>query len=402
MNEAYIYDAVRTPQAVGSTRGALYEVKPIDLIKIVINALHQRNDLSKVLVDDLIVGCTTAIAEQGGNIARTAALYANINSLTSGISVNRLGISGLEAVNLAASKIRSGWEQLIIAGGVESMSRVPIGSDLGPMFFDPVVTSKVHYVPQGISADLLASIEKFTRQQLDEYALLSYQRAKNATQKGHFKNAIIPVKDVSGMVILDHDEHLKTEISLETLANLESAYQSLGETGYDAVAQMRYPQIEKIQHLHTKGNSAKRADGAAAILIGNEAIGKKLKLKPRAKIIMASNAAVNATNAHESVITATQKALEQAKLKTNDIDLFEINETFSATVLRFQQHFDIDINKININGGAIALGHPLGATGAVLLGKMLDELQRQKLKRGLVVLGTSGGIGCATIIEMVD
>jgi len=401
MIEAFIYDAIRTARGKGNRLGALYEVKPIDLLRIVLEAISERNQLSDVEVDDLVIGCATAVAEQGGNIARTSGLFANLNNSTSGISVNRLGISGLAAINLAAMKIRSGWEELIIAGGVESMSRVPIGTDLGPMFFDPVVSAKVGYIPLGVGADLMATKEGFLREDLDKYALLSQERARNAIQHNYFKNAIISVDDDSGMTILSDDENVSTNITLELLSELKSSYKELGETGYDAIAKMYYPQIEKINHLHTIGNSAKRADGAAVVLIGSKAVAKKIGQQPKAKILMAANAAVGATVSLESIILATQKALRLANLKVKDIDLWEVNEVFAAPVLKFSQHFNIPIENINVNGGAIAFGHPLGATGAMLVGKLIDELTRRKLKRGLVTLSSSGGVGCATIIEII-
>ncbi len=399
MTEAYIYDAIRTPRGKGKKAGALYEVKPIDLLRVVLDTLQSRHDLPTGKIDDLIIGCVTSVGEQGGNLARTGALYANWHDSVPGMQINRFCASGLEAVNLAAMKIRSGWEQLIVAGGVESMSRTPMGSDLGPLIYDPIVSSKIGYVPQGIGADLIATREGFTRKRLDEFALASQEKAHKAIESGFFDQSIIPVQDFNGMPILSKDEQVRPNTTMDILANLPISFAEMGKNGYDDVVQMHYPAIEKVHHLHTAGNSASPADGAALVLIGGKEIGKALGLKPRAKIKMVANASVNATIVLEGTIPATTKALKQAKMKAKDIDLWEMNEAFAAPVLKFQRDFNIPMDKLNVNGGSIAYGQPLGATGAMLLGMLIDELERQDLHTGLVSMCMGGGMGVSTIIE---
>lgn len=399
MKEAYIYDAVRTPRGKGKKNGALYEVKPIDLVRVVLDAIKKRNNLPTEKIDDVILGCVTSIGEQGANLARTGVLYAGWNSSVPGMQINRYCASGLEAVNLAAMKVLSGWEQLVVAGGVESMSRVPMGSDLGPLSYDPMVSTQIGYVPQGIGADLIASKMGMTRTELDEYALLSHQRAHYAIQQGYFDKSIIPVKDSSGMLILGKDEQVRPNSDLETLATLPASFERVGQNGYDAIVQMRYPAIEKVHHLHTAGNSARDGDGASLLLIGSKSIGEQLGLKPRAKIRIAASASVNATIALEGIIPATEKALKKANMVQGDIDLWEVNESFAAPVLQFQRDFNLPIDKLNVNGGAIAFGHPVGASGAMLLGVLLDEIERRDLNTGLVSLCMGGGMGVTTIIE---
>jgi acetyl-CoA C-acetyltransferase len=401
MKTAFIYDAVRTPRGRGKKNGALYEVKPIELLTTVINALNERNQLENAAIDDIILGCTTPIAEQGSNIARTLALYTDWCKEAPGMQINRFCASGLEAINLAAMKIASGWEHLIIAGGVESMSRVPMGTDRGPLQYDPMVSSAIGYVPQGISADLIATKSKFSRESLDELAMLSQERANNAIQNGYFKKSIISVKDRNGMCILGVDELPRPNTTTETLATLLPVFEQLGSTGYDDIVKLQYPAIERIKHLHTGGNVAGLADGAALTLIGSAEMGKKYGLVPRAKITMAACASVNATIALEGTIPSTEKALRLAKMTLKDIDLWETNEAFAAPVLQFQRHFNIPMDKINVNGGAIAYGHPLGATGAMLVGTILDELERRDLKTGGISVCMGGGMGVTTIIERV-
>lgn len=401
MKTAFIYDAVRTPRGRGKKNGALYEVKPIELLTTVINALNERNQLKNVSIDDIILGCVTPIAEQGSNIARTLALYTEWCKESPGMQINRFCASGLEAINLAAMKIASGWEHLIIAGGVESMSRVPMGTDRGPLEYDPMVSSIVGYVPQGISADLIATKHKFSRESLDELATLSQERAKNAMQNDYFRKSIISVKDRNGMCILGEDELPRPNTTVDTLSSLLPVFEELGGTGYNEIVKLQYPSIERINHLHTGGNVAGLADGAALTLIGSAEMGEKYGLIPRAKITMAACASVNATIALEGTIPSTKKALRLAKMTLNDIDLWEVNEAFAAPVLQFQRHFDIPMDKINVNGGSIAFGHPLGATGAMLVGTMIDELERRDLKTGGISVCMGGGMGVTTIIERV-
>lgn len=401
MRDAYIYDAVRTPRGKGKHQGALYEVKPIELLRVALEALTERQPIPTERIDDLIVGCVTAHSEQGGNIARAAALYAGWDSSVPGVQTNRFCASGLDAINMAAMKIRSGWEHLIVAGGMEAMSRVPMLSDMGPLVFDPVVSTTIGYVPQGIAADLIATREGFSRQELDEWALRSEQRAIHAINNQYFKKSLVPVTDSNGMVILDHEEGIHTETTLELLAELPPAFEQAGQTGYDAIVQMHFPDVERVHHHHTAGNSASFADGAAVVLLGSREMGEQLGISPRAKIVMAAGASVKATIGLEGAIPATHKVLALANLTPSDIDLWEINEAFAAPVLQFKRSFDIDDDCINVNGGSIAFGQPLGAVGAMLVSTLLDELERRDLKRGLVSLCMGGGMGVATVIERV-
>lgn len=399
--EAYIYDAIRTPRGRGKKNGSLYEVKPIDLVVTLLHELQQRYALDTAEVEDLILGCVTPIGEQGGDIAKAAVLYAGWDERVSGLQINRFCASGLEAVNLAAMKIRSGWSDLLVAGGVESMSRVAMGSDGGALMFDPAVNAKVGFVPQGISADLIATRQGYSREALDQYALRSQQRAGAAQQEGRFDRSVVPVRDLNGMVMLAKDEYLRPETTMEALAALEPAFAKLGAAGFDAVALQRYPEVEFVQHLHTPGNSSGIVDGAAAVLIGSAEKGKSLGLVPRARIRAAALVSTEATIMLQGPGPATAKALQQAGMVPGDIDLWEMNEAFAAAVLRFQEDIDVPDDRLNVNGGAIALGHPLGATGAMLLGTLLDELERRGLGTGLVTLCVGGGMGVATIIERV-
>ena len=402
MREAYIFDTIRTPRGKGKKGGSLYEVQPIELLVTVLRALQSRNALDTRLIDDCLIGNNAPIGEQGGNIARTAVLYAGWDLDVPGMQLNRYCASGLEAVNLAAAKIRSGWEDLIVAGGVESMSRIPLGADGGAIFSDVNVARKIGFVPQGISADLIATIEAFERTQLDEFALLSQQRAATANAKGFFKNSIIPVKDINSITILDEDEFIRPDTSLDILAQLPPSFSALGAAGFDEVALQKYFSIEKINHVHHAGNSSGIVDGAALALLGSEEKGKELGLKPRAKVKVATTFGLDPTIMLTGPTPASKKALQMAGMTIDDIDLIEVNEAFAAVVLKFQKDMGLqDLDKINVNGGAIALGHPIGATGTMLLGTLLDELERRDLSTGLVTMCIGGGMGIATIIERV-
>ncbi len=401
MQEAYIFDAVRTPRGRGKKTGSLHEVKPVDLLVTVLNALQERNQLDTKAVDDAVIGCVTPIGEQGADIAKTALLYAGWDESVPGTQINRFCASGLEAVNMAAMKVRSGWEDMVVAGGIESMSRVKMGSDGGAMMLDPAVSASIGFVPQGIGADLIATIEGFSRERLDQYALQSQKRAHHAQSNGYFDKSIIPVKDRNGLMILDKDEHLRPDTTLEVLAGLSPSFEMIGNFGFDAVALQKYPQVERVLHVHTPGNSSGIVDGATAILIGSKEKGEALGLKPRAKIVAVAATSSEPTIMLQGPAPAARKALAKAGMSNKDIDLWEMNEAFASPVLKFQEEMDIPDEILNVNGGAISLGHPLGATGAILIGTMLDELERRDLKTGLVTLCVGGGMGVATIIERV-
>ncbi len=399
--EAFIFDALRTPRGKGRTTGSLYEVKPVDLLSTLMNALRDKHALDTARVDDAVFGCVTPVMDQGYNIAKAALLYAGWHDSIGGVQINRYCASGLEAVNLAAMKIRSGWEDLILAGGVESMSRVPMFSDGGALLYDPEVINVVGHIPQGVSADLIATMENFTREELDNYALQSQQRASEAQAEGRFKKSLVPIYDRNGILILDKDEHIRPDSDAEKLAKLKPAFDGIGAQGFDAMAIMKYPEVEKVRHLHTAGNSSGIVDGASVVLVGNKKIGKELGLKPRARIVSVGNVSTEPTIMLTGTIPATKKALKRAGMEAKDIDLWEMNEAFSAPVLKYQREMGIDPEKLNVNGGAIAMGHPLGATGAMLLGTLLDEMERRDLQTGLVTLCVGGGMGIATIIERV-
>ncbi|HAZ12903.1 MAG: acetyl-CoA acetyltransferase [Bdellovibrionales bacterium GWA2_49_15] len=402
MNEAFIYDTARTPRGKGKSSGSLHIARPIHLLKTVLEALAIRNHLDTNLVEDVIMGCVTPVAEQGGNIAKAAAMYAGYSERVPGMTLNRFCSSGLEAVNTASAYIMAGQANLIVAGGIESMSRVPMGSDGGAWLIDPEVARQTHFIPQGISADLIATLEGFTRRDVDQFAVVSQQRAAKAWAEGRFQKSIIPVKDVIGKILLERDEHFRAETTLESLSELKPAFQQMGENfGFDSVAMQKYPSVEKINHVHHAGNSSGIVDGAAAVLVGSKEIGKRLNLKARARIKSFALTSTDPTIMLLGPGPATKMALERAHMSIKDIDLIEINEAFAAVVLRFMREFNLDQSKINVSGGAIALGHPLGATGAVLLGTLLDELERQNKSTGLVTLCIGGGMGIATIIERV-
>lgn len=401
MSEAYIFDALRTPRGRGKTSGALYEVKPIDLLATTLTALRKRNQLNTQEVDDVLIGCVTPIDDQGYNIAKAGLLHARWAESVGGMQLNRYCASGLEAVNLAATKVRSGWESLLVAGGIESMSRVPIGSDGGALLYDPELINGVNFVPQGIAADLIATIEGFSREELDQYALLSHQKAARAWAGGFFENAIIPIYDRNGLPLLQEDEHVRKDSSLESLAKLPPSFAKLGEHGFDDLAKQAFPMVSQLRHVHTAGNSCGIVDGAALLLIGSEQKGHELELKPRARIVAAANLSVNPTIMLTGATPASEKVLRLAGMKKADIDLWECNEAFASVILKYQRDLDLDPERLNVNGGAIAMGHPLGATGAMLLGTLLDELERRDLQTGLVSLCVGGGMGVATIIERV-
>lgn len=403
MTDAYIYDAVRTPR--GKNRGgALHGTKPIDLAVTVIDAILERNPgLNPELIDDVVLGVVSPVGEQGGDIARAASLLSGLPESVAGVQVNRFCASGLEAVNLAAQKVASGYEQWVLAGGVESMSRVPIGSDGGAYFQDPTTGYDQYFVPQGIGADLIATIEGFSRQDVDAFAARSQERAETAWAEGRFKNSIIPVTDINGVVLLDNDEHRRPGSTVESLGALPASFAAMGEqAGFDAVALQKYHSIERINHVHGPGNSSGIVDGAALLLIGTKAAGEAAGLKPRARIIATAAIGSEPTIMLTGPTPATMKALDRAGLDATDIDLFELNEAFAAVVMKWQKDLGIPDDKVNVNGGAIALGHPLGATGAMILGTLLDELERRDLKRGLATLCVGAGMGVATIIERVE
>jgi acetyl-CoA C-acetyltransferase len=399
--EAYIYDAIRTPRGKGKKDGSLHEVKPVNLLAGVLADLQRRNGFDTAAVDDVVMGVVSPVGEQGAVIAKVAALKAGWDFRAAGVQVNRFCASGLEAVNLAAQKVRSGWEELVVAGGVESMSRVPIGADGGAWAQDPETNSATLFVPQGIGADLIATLEGFSRADVDAFALESQQRAARARAAGYFANSVVPVKDFLGQTILGEDEFIKPQTTLEGLASLKPAFDSLGAMGFDAVALQRYPQVERIRHVHHAGNSSGIVDGAAAVLVGSEAAGKTHGLKPRARIVAAALSGADPTIMLTGPMPATRKALAKAGLTVEQIDLFEVNEAFAAVVMRFMKEMKVPHDKVNVNGGAIAMGHPLGATGAMILGTLVDELHRRKLRYGLATLCVGGGMGIATIVERI-
>lgn len=401
MTHAMIFEAVRTPRGKGKKDGSLHEVKPVDLLAGLLVKLQKRLDFDPAALDDVVMGVVSPIGEQGSVIAKTAALKAGWDFRVAGMQINRFCASGLEAVNLAAQKVASGWEDLVVAGGVESMSRVPIGSDGGAWAQDPATNFATGFVPQGIGADLIATLAGWGREDVDRYALNSQQRAAAAQAEGRFDRSVIPVDDEIGLPVLDRDEFIKPRTTLEGLSQLKPAFADLGAMGFDTVALARYPQVERIAHVHTAGNSSGIVDGAAAVLIGSEAKGRELGLTPRGRIVATALSGADPTIMLTGPMPASRKALAKAGLTVDDIDLFEVNEAFAAVPMRFMKEMGVPHEKVNVNGGAIALGHPLGATGAMLLGTLLDELERRSLKRGLITLCVGGGMGIATIIERV-
>ncbi|WP_411883161.1 acetyl-CoA C-acetyltransferase [Polaromonas sp. YR568] len=399
--EAFIYDAIRTPRGKGKKDGSLHEVKPVNLLAGVLADLQKRNGFDTAAVDDVVMGVVSPVGDQGAVIAKVAALKAGWDFRASGVQINRFCASGLEAVNMAAQKVRSGWEDLVVAGGVESMSRVPIGADGGAWAQDPETNSATLFVPQGIGADLIATLEGFSRADVDAFALESQQRAAKARAAGYFADSIVPVKDFLGQTILGEDEFIKPNTTLEGLGALKPAFEQLGAMGFDAVALQRYPQVERILHVHHAGNSSGIVDGAAAVLVGSEAAGKTHGLKPRARIVAAALSGADPTIMLTGPMPATRKALAKAGMTVDQIDLFEVNEAFAAVVMRFMKEMKVPHDKVNVNGGAIAMGHPLGATGAMILGTLVDELHRRKLRYGLATLCVGGGMGIATIVERI-
>jgi acetyl-CoA C-acetyltransferase len=401
MSEALIFDAVRTPRGKGKSSGALYPVRPVDLLATVLRAIRDRNGLDTREVDDVIAGCVTQAGEQGSCIARFAALTAGYDLSTGGVTLNRFCASGLEACNQAAAMVAAGYEDLVIGGGVESMSRVPMGSD-GGAIWDPQTQWEVGSVPQGISADLLATLRGITRTNVDEFAYQSQRRASAALEDHRFDKSLVPVRDRNGLVMLDHDEYPRPDTSLAALGELKASFEMMGKQfGLDALTKPLYPHVESINHIHTAGNSSGIVDGAAAVLFGSRAKGEALGLKPRARVRAIASTGSEPILMLDGPIPATRKLLKRAGMQISDIDLFEVNEAFAAVPLAYMQEFDIDPAKVNIDGGAIALGHPLGATGALLLGTVLDALERTDKTLGLVTLCIGGGMGIATVIERI-
>lgn len=398
--EAYIYDAVRTPRGRGKSDGSLHEIQPVDLLATVLKAIKERHDLDTSYIDDVIMGCVSPIGEQGADIARTAVLAAGYAQSVAGVQVNRFCSSGLEAINMAAAYVMSGQVDMLVAGGVESMSRVPMGSDGGALMMNPQIISQHKIVPQGISADLIATKYGYSRNDVDTFAVESVRRAVAAQAANRYKS-IVPVKDEIGITVLDRDEGIRPDTTLESLGKLKPAFEMMGGMGLDALALLKYNELVNINHVHHAGNSSQLTDGAGALLIGNKATGDKLGLKPRAKIKAFAIVGSEPTIMLTGPVPATEKILKKAGMNIGDIDLFEVNEAFAAVPMLFMEHFGVDHSKVNVNGGAIALGHPLGATGAILSSTLIDELERSNKSTGLVTLCIGGGMGIATIFERV-
>ncbi|WP_161865393.1 MULTISPECIES: acetyl-CoA C-acetyltransferase [Pseudomonas] len=401
MTEAYIFDAVRTPRGKGKKDGALYSVKPVQLVAGLLRALQVRNDLDTSQVDDIVLGCVTPVGDQGADIAKTAAMVADWDISVAGVQLNRFCASGLEAVNMGAMKVRSGFEDLVVVGGVESMSRVPMGSDGGAWVMDPETNMHSNFVPQGIGADLIATLEGFSRADVDAFALRSQQKAARASADGSFARSLVPVTDQNGIVLLDHDEFIRGDSTVEGLGKLKPSFEMMGQMGFDSTALRVYSHVERIEHVHTPGNSSGIVDGAALMLIGSEAKGKELGLKPRARIVATAVTSTDPTIMLTGPAPATRKALAKAGLSIDDIDLFEVNEAFASVVMKFMKDMGVAEDKVNVNGGSIAMGHPLGATGCAILGTLLDELEKRQLRYGLATLCVGGGMGIATIIERI-
>ncbi|MCX4095823.1 acetyl-CoA C-acetyltransferase [Nocardia sp. alder85J] len=400
-HDVFVYDALRTPRGRGR-RGSLHGVKPISLVVGLLDAMRDRNPaLDPARIDDLILGVVSPLGDQGADIARIAAVAAGLPDTVAGVQLNRFCASGLEAVNTGAQKVASGWESLVLAGGVESMSRVQMASDGGAWANDPETNLGTGFVPQGIGADLIATLEGFSRTDVDAFAAESQRRAATAQDNGWFAKSIVPVRDRNGVVILDRDEHLRRGTTVETLAGLSPAFAGAGKAGFDAVALQKYHWVERIEHVHTGGNSSGIVDGAALVVLGNEAVGRDLGLTPRARVVAGAVSGSDPTIMLTGPAPAARKALAVANLTPDDIDLFEINEAFSSVALRFMKDLDLPHEKVNVNGGAIALGHPLGATGAMLVSTVVDELERRDARRALIALCVGGGMGIATIIERI-
>jgi acetyl-CoA C-acetyltransferase len=401
--EAFVYDAIRTPRGRGKKTGSLHGTKPISLVVGLLDELRKRNPtLDTDRVSDLLLGVVTPIGDQGSDIAKTAAIAAGLPDTVGGVQLNRFCASGLEAVNIAAQKVRAGWDDVVIGGGVESMSRVAMGSDGGAWAMDPATAYDTYFVPQGIGADLIATIEGFSREDVDGYALRSQQLAAKAWAGDYFRHSIIPVVDQNGLTILDRDEHMRPESTVEGLGKLPASFAAIGDMGgFDAVALQKYHHVEKINHVHSAGNSSGIVDGAALVLIASEEAGTAMGLTPRARIVATATSGADSTIMLTGPIPATEKLLARTGLSVEDIDLFELNEAFASVVMNYQKKLNIPDEKLNVNGGAIAMGHPLGATGAMLIGTMVDELERREARRALVTLCIGGGMGVATLIERV-
>ncbi len=403
MPEAFIYDAVRTPRGKGRKDGALHEITPIQLATQVLAAIRDRNAIDTKDVDDVVLGVVSPVGEQGADIARIAVLNADYAQTTAGVQINRFCASGLEAVNMAAAKVIAGEAEFAIGGGVESMSRVPMGSDGGAWAMDPSVAFKTYFLPQGIGADLIATLDGFSRDDVDAYAVESQKRAARAWEEGRFDRSIVPVRDVIGEIVLERDEHIRPGTDMQSLAALSPSFAGIGEQmpGFDEIAKLRYPEVERVNHVHHAGNSSGIVDGASAVLVGNREIGAKYGLKPRARIKGMASIGSEPAIMLTGPALVTQKLLDRLGMTKDDIDLFELNEAFASVVLRMMKHMDIPHEKMNVNGGAIAMGHPLGATGGMILGTVLDELERRDLNTALVTLCVGAGMGTATVIERV-
>jgi acetyl-CoA C-acetyltransferase len=400
-NSAYIYDHARTPRGKGKKDGSLHDITALSLSKQVLEAVRDRNNLDTSLVDDVMWGCVTPVGEQGGDIARAAVLAANYAETTGGVQLNRFCASGLEAVNVAAAKVVSGEATMAIGGGVECMSRVPMGSDGGAWAIDVAAAFPTHFVPQGVSADMIASKWGFSRTDVDAYSVESHKRAAQSWAEGRFKRAIVPVKDQMGVIALDHDETIRPNTDMQTLGGLNPSFAAFGEMAFDSVIQQRYPEVERVNHVHTPGNSSSIVDGAAAVLVGSQAAGRITGLKPRARILGTASIGSEPSIMLTGPSYVTEKLLKKLGMKVSDIDIYELNEAFAAVVLRYMQALDIPHDKINVCGGAIAMGHPLGATGAMILGTLVDELERSGKSTGLAVLCVGGGMATATVVERV-
>jgi acetyl-CoA C-acetyltransferase len=401
--EVLVYDAIRTPRGKGKRHGSLHATKPVDLVVGLMHEMLARNpQLDPHRVDDVVLGCVSPIGDQGADIAKTAAIKAGLPDTVAGVQVNRFCASGLEAVNIAAQKVASGWEDLVFAGGVESMSRVPISSDGGAWMNDPATAYETEFIPQGVGADLIATLEGFSREDVDAYAARSQERAATARAEGRFDDAVVAVMDVNDEVVLDHDEFIRPGTTVETLGKLKPSFAAMGESGgFDGVALQKYHWLEKIEHVHTAGNSSGIVDGASLVAIANEAVGSELGLTPRARIVATALSGADPTIMLTGPAPAARKALAKAGLTVDDLDLVEINEAFAAVVLRFVKDMGLDMDEVNVNGGAIALGHPLGATGGMILGTLVDELHRTGGRYGLATLCVGGGMGIATIVETI-
>jgi acetyl-CoA C-acetyltransferase len=401
MSDAFIYDHVRTPRGKGKKDGSLHQATPVWLLRTLLQALQQRNRLDTSLVDDVVLGCVTPIGEQGADIARTAVLDAEWAQTVAGVTQSRFCASGLESVNLAAAKVKSGFEDLVVAGGVESMSRWAVGSDGGAWVMDPRINQKTGFVPQGIGADLIGTLEGWGREDVDRFALRSHQRASAACAEGRFAKSVVPVRDIAGLLMLDRDETIRDNASMEAMAKLEPSFAMIGQMGFDATALRKYTTVERIEHVHHAGNSSGIVDGAALMLVGNAEAGKKAGLRPRARIKAAAVIGSEPTIMLTGPTPACRKALAKAGMQAKDIDLWEVNEAFAVVPMKAARDLGVDMDRVNVNGGAIAMGHPLGATGCIILGTLLDELERRNLNTGLATLCVGGGMGIATIIERV-